>query len=153
MLKTSFGSFRARETCSPTWQASLNGLEWLKAVLRLPERRVFAGTMDAWAGMFGIGVVRDGDAMYLSGTSEVVGIISDAVRPTPGVIVFPPYGQIRLHAAPTQSGGASLDWIARLLGKSAEDALDLAAASKTIRRNDIPAAFARRTSAVVGYRF
>ncbi len=37
---------------------------------------VFVGVMDAWAGMFGIGVIRDHDAMYLSGTSEVLGIIS-----------------------------------------------------------------------------
>lgn len=90
---------------------------------------VYAGTMDAWAGMFGVGVVRDGEAMYLSGTSEVAGIISDQVQPTPGIIVFPSYEQIRLHAAPTQSGGASLDWVAKLVGQSQQAALQLAAES------------------------
>lgn len=74
--------------------------------------------MDAWAGMFGCGVVADGDVMYQSGTSEVPGIVSSIVVPTPGVILFPPYQGIRMHAAPTQSGGASLTWLATLLGRS-----------------------------------
>lgn len=78
---------------------------------------VFVGTMDAWAGMFGIGVTRDGDAMYLSGTSEVLGILSSRRAPTPGVIVFPSYKRITLHVAPTQSGGASLDWVSRLIDR------------------------------------
>ena len=78
---------------------------------------VFVGTMDAWAGMFGIGVIRNGDAMYLSGTSEVLGILSSLRAPTPGVIVFPAYKGITLHVAPTQSGGASLDWVCKLIGR------------------------------------
>ncbi len=79
---------------------------------------VFVGTMDAWAGMFGIGVTRNGDAMYLSGTSEVLGILSSLRAPTPGVIVFPAYKGITLHVAPTQSGGASLDWVSKLIGRA-----------------------------------
>lgn len=90
---------------------------------------VFVGTMDAWAGMFGIGVIRNGDAMYLSGTSEVPGIISAKRVPTPGVIVFPPYKGITLHVAPTQSGGASLAWASVLLGRTAEDISALVAAT------------------------
>lgn len=90
---------------------------------------VFVGVMDAWAGMFGIGVTRDRDAMYLSGTSEVLGIISPRQVPTPGVIVFPSYGGIRLHAAPTQSGGASLSWLSTLLGRSSDDLSALVAAT------------------------
>ena len=75
---------------------------------------VAVGTMDAWAGMFGAGVERNGRAMYLSGTSEILGIVSDQVEPTPGVIVFPPYAGLTVHAGPTQSGGASLLWLSRL---------------------------------------
>ncbi len=78
---------------------------------------VFVGTMDAWAGMFGIGVVANDDAMYVSGTSEVLGIISARRVPTPGVIVFPSYEGTTLHVAPTQSGGASLMWLTSLLGR------------------------------------
>lgn len=79
---------------------------------------VVTGAMDAWGGMFGVGVVRDGDAMLQSGTSEIAGIVSRAINPTPGVILFPPYEGIVMHAAPTQSGGAALAWFAGVLGKS-----------------------------------
>lgn len=84
---------------------------------------VMVGAMDAWAGMFGCGVVADGDVMYQSGTSEIPGIVSSKVVPTPGVILFPPYQGIRMHAAPTQSGGASLTWLATLLDRPPEELL------------------------------
>lgn len=87
---------------------------------------VIVGAMDAWSGMFGVGMVENGDAMYLSGTSEVAGIVSSTVVPAPGVIVFPPYEGISMHAAPTQSGGASLSWFARMLGKTPGEAAALA---------------------------
>lgn len=78
---------------------------------------VCCGTMDAWASMFGLGVATDGQAMYLSGTSEVLGLISSHGVGYPGVITFPIWRGIRLHAGPTQSGGASLTWLSRLLGQ------------------------------------
>ena len=90
---------------------------------------VAAATMDAWAGMVGVGAVRDGDAGYLSGTSEVVGIVSQQRVPTPGVIAFPNCEGIMLHAGPTQAGGASVAWLAELLGRNAEEISALAAKS------------------------
>jgi xylulokinase len=87
---------------------------------------VVVGAMDAWAGMFGVGVVENGDAMYLSGTSEVPGIVSSTIVPTPGVIVFPPYDGIVMHAAPTQSGGAALSWFAQVLGRTPAETAALA---------------------------
>jgi xylulokinase len=81
---------------------------------------VVVGTMDAWGGMFGIGVFRDGQAMYQSGTSEILGIVSPVVNPTPGIITFPPYHGIVVHEAPTQSGGAALDWFSGVVGKLPE---------------------------------
>lgn len=91
---------------------------------------VVVGAMDAWAGMFGSAVLRDGDAMYQSGTSEILGIISAIVNPTPGVVVFPPYDDIVLHAAPTQSGGAAVQWVSRLLGVPAGRLSELAAGTE-----------------------
>jgi len=87
---------------------------------------VVVGTMDAWGGMFGTGVVADGDAMYQSGTSEIPGVVSSKVVPTPGVILFPPYEGIVMHAAPTQSGGAALGWLGRLLDRTPEELSALA---------------------------
>ena len=79
---------------------------------------VVVGAMDAWGGMFGVGVAAEGDAMLQSGTSEIAGIVSSKVNPTPGVILFPPYEGITMHAAPTQSGGAALTWFGVVLGKT-----------------------------------
>jgi xylulokinase len=88
---------------------------------------VATGTMDAWASMFGLGVADEGEAMYLSGTSEVMGLISAARTGEPGVITFPEWRGITLHAGPTQAGGASLDWLCRLLGRDAGEVDALAA--------------------------
>lgn len=89
---------------------------------------VILGVMDAWASLFGLGMSDDGGGFYLSGTSDVLGIVSPAHVPEPGIITFPDWRGLRLHAAPTQSGGASLDWIAALLGKPVEAATMLATA-------------------------
>jgi xylulokinase len=86
------------------------------------------GCMDAWAGLLGAGVTGDGGAVYLSGTSDIVGIVSQARVPTPGVIAFARCENISLHAGPTQSGGASLGWAARLFNQPAEQLCALAAA-------------------------
>ena len=88
---------------------------------------VVVGAMDAWGGMFGLGVVEDGDAMYQSGTSEIAGIVSSTIVPTPGIILFPAYEGITLHAAPTQTGGAALAWFAHVLGRTPGETAALAA--------------------------
>ncbi|MBW7920544.1 MAG: carbohydrate kinase [Rubellimicrobium sp.] len=87
---------------------------------------VAVGTMDAWASMFGVGVAREGQTMDLSGTSEVLGLISSTRNNTPGAITFAPWRGITLHAGPTAAGGAALDWVARLTGHGVADAAALA---------------------------
>lgn len=81
----------------------------------LTEVPVAVGVMDAWAGFLGAGLARDGDAAWLSGTSEVVAAASEVATGEPGILVFPRWAGLRVHAGPTQSGGASLDWLARAL--------------------------------------
>jgi xylulokinase len=80
--------------------------------------------------MFGVGVAADGDAMLQCGTSEIPGIVSSTVHPAPGVILFPPYDGITMHAAPTQSGGAALAWFADVLGKTPAETAALAASAE-----------------------
>ncbi len=94
-------------------------------------------TMDAWAGMLGAGAAMDGEAAYLSGTSEVGGIVSQRRIPTPGVIAFPSCEGVTLHAGPTQAGGASVAWLAAVLGCSADEISSLAAASDPARPEPI----------------
>lgn len=91
------------------------------------------GAMDAWSGLLGAGVCEDGQALYLSGTSEILGIVSAQKAPVPGVIAFPRCEGITLHAGPTQSGGASVEWLSRLLDKSAADISELAASADTTK--------------------
>jgi xylulokinase len=88
---------------------------------------VVTGAMDAWSGLLGAGVSEDGQGLYLSGTSEILGILSHEKKPTPGVIAFAECEGMVLHAGPTQSGGASADWLARILGRSAAEVSALAA--------------------------
>ena len=89
------------------------------------------GAMDAWSGLLGAGVGNDGQCVYLSGTSEILGIVSSQKQPTAGVIAFPKCEGIVLHAGPTQSGGASVEWLSRLLGRTAEEISVLAATADT----------------------
>jgi len=53
--------------------------------------------------------------------------------PAPGVIVFPECEGIVLHAGPTQSGGASAEWFAKLLGRSPAGLTELAASADVSR--------------------
>jgi xylulokinase len=71
---------------------------------------IISGTMDAWSGILGAGGAERNSSIYLSGTSEIMGISSSKIIPTPGAIVFPEVEEIRLHAAPTQHGGDAKLW-------------------------------------------
>lgn len=97
---------------------------------------VSVGTMDALTAMVGLGVTGERQAMYLSGTSEVLGLISGTCTAEPGVIVFPRWRDITVHAGPTQSGGAARDWIAGILG--ADHARMEALAAQTPVTSDSP---------------
>jgi xylulokinase len=79
----------------------------------LSGKPLVSGTMDAWAGLVGAGGAKNRSTVYLSGTSEIMGISSNIVVPTPGAIVFPENEGVRLHAAPTQSGGDAKCWFAQ----------------------------------------
>jgi xylulokinase len=87
---------------------------------------IVTGAMDAWSGLLGAGVSDEGQGLYLSGTSEILGIVSSRKAAVPGVIAFPKCEGIVLHAGPTQSGGASVEWVAKLLGCTAPEISELA---------------------------
>ena len=89
---------------------------------------VSVGTMDAWSSIYGSGVVRAGQGAHISGTSEIVGLLSADPGSAEGVISFPPVRDRYLHAGGTQAGGDALRWIAELLGMTIPQALAAAAA-------------------------
>lgn len=92
---------------------------------------IVTGAMDAWSGLLGAGVSQNGQGLYLSGTSEILGVVSKTRIPTPGVIAFAECEGITLHAGPTQSGGASAQWVARLLSIPVSE-LDILAAQANL---------------------
>ena len=99
----------------------------VKAGLPCPGVPLAVATMDAWSGILGAGARRDGDAVYLSGTSEVLALVSETRVPTPGVIAFPKCEGMVLHVGPTQAGGASVAWLSQLLGRSPGELSNLVA--------------------------
>jgi xylulokinase len=93
----------------------------------LPEVPVAVGTMDAWAGFLGAGMRAEGDAVWLSGTSEVLAMAADGGPGAPGILIFPKALGLRVHAGPTQAGGAAAAWFGAVLGLDAPALADLAA--------------------------
>lgn len=99
-----------------------------------PGLPVSVGTMDAWGGIFGSGAVHPGMSFQISGTSEIVGVVSATPGTAEGIISFPPVKGRYVHAGPTQAGGDALRWVADLLSISVSDALEQAG------RHSVPSA-------------
>jgi xylulokinase len=110
----------------------------IKAGLPGAGASLVVGTMDAWAGVVGTGAVNDGDGLYLSGTSEILGVVSKTKMPVPGVIAFPRCEEITFHAGPTQAGGASIAWLSNLLGRAPAE---LSALASNVDRSKMPPVF------------
>ncbi len=87
---------------------------------------VVVGAMDAWGGMFGVGVARMATRCTRAAPAKSPASSRPTVNPTPGVILFPPYEGIVMHAAPTQTGGAALAWLGNMLGRSPAEMSGLA---------------------------
>lgn len=87
-----------------------------------------AGTMDAWACLYGAGVKGPGEGAYISGTSEIVMLVGDRPGTAPGVVSFAPQHGWHVQAGPTQSGGDTLRWLSALFDRPYADVLAAAAA-------------------------
>lgn len=99
---------------------------------------VAEGSMDAWGGFFGAGLMRSGRALDLAGTSEVIGVASTGTTAEPGIVSFPPLAGLHVHAGPTQAGASVLDWVARLVDISVPEAL---ARAQTAARDPLDLVF------------
>ena len=82
--------------------------------------------MDAWSGLFGAGVHKAGQGVYISGTSEILAVASAERIGAPGVVTFPSAAGLTVHAGPTQSGGDSLRWWGDAIGRDVAGVLELA---------------------------
>ncbi|MFI5013168.1 MAG: FGGY-family carbohydrate kinase [Hyphomicrobiales bacterium] len=97
-------------------QAGLPG-----ALGRLAGRPVLAMGTDSWASCIGLGALREGYAYNLSGTTEVLGLISAAPARAEGLLTVD-WG-LGLHqiGGPSQSGADTLVWLLRMLGHDEGD--------------------------------
>ncbi len=84
---------------------------------------VITGWSDALAGILATGALhRQGHGFVLAGTSEIVGMSrtespqADGLFRVPGDLID--LEGLELHFGPTQAGGASLEWAARLFGRT-----------------------------------
>lgn len=90
------------------------------------ECPLVVGTMDAWANLFGSGAFSHGGGYQVAGTSEIIGLVSQEKCAAEGVVTFPRYQGLYLHAGPTQAGGDALRWFAATQEKPIADLLKAA---------------------------
>ncbi|WP_200825399.1 xylulokinase [Kibdelosporangium aridum] len=80
----------------------------------LPPEQV--GTMDAFGSVLGTGLPWSGRrGMVLCGTSLVVAGASTSGA-APGIVTFPPYDGVLVHAGPTQAAGDAVRWWSQVSG-------------------------------------
>ncbi len=92
-----------------------------------PGLPVIAGWNDLNASVLGSGIVEDGQAFNVTGTSEHVGVVTTSHYPTRELICAPYLSGKKLLYGVTSSGGGSLQWFRRFTGKSIEELLASAA--------------------------
>jgi xylulokinase len=91
---------------------------------------VIVGWSDALAGILATGALHyERRGFVLAGTSEIIGLSRLPCEGAEGLYRVPAgildlHG-LELHYGPTQAGGACLEWLARLLGKTTEETLGL----------------------------
>lgn len=83
---------------------------------------------DTWAAAVGLGAMRDGGAYLLSGTTDVLGLVSMRLAEAPGLIALPWGGGLHHLGGPMSCGGGTAAWAAGVLEMPSATALDTLAA-------------------------
>jgi len=107
---------------------------------RLAGLPVFCGSHDTWAGVVGMGALVPGRAYNISGTSEVLGLITERAVAAPGLVTVD-WGEGWQVGGPSQTGAATLRHVLRMLGREGEDPAAAVAALETAPRADEPPLF------------
>jgi xylulokinase len=91
------------------------------ALGRLTGRPVMAMATDTWAAVLGLGALRPGFAYNLSGTTEVLGVLTDHAAPAEGLLTVD-WGQgVTQIGGPSQTGADTLVWLMDLIGGATAD--------------------------------
>jgi xylulokinase len=93
-----------------------------------PDIEVSVGLSDAMCGMLSIGAFTEPKAFVITGTSAIVGISTEQqVSDAAGLYVIPKTcAPLNVVYGPTQSSGASVQWVANLFSISIDQAMDCA---------------------------
>lgn len=101
-----------------------------------PGIPVVVAPMDAWCATLAMAAVAPGRAYASAGSSLVAGLVVDRPIAVPGLLA-PLWGEGLWHlGGPSRTGGAALDWLARLTGATVETLL--ASVEPTAERDDPP---------------
>ena len=77
----------------------------------IPEgTAIIVGCNDFFAGLLGMGIINEGDAFDITGTSEHLGLLSAKIPEKDDSLVCGPYFRHNAHYGVTQSSGKSLDF-------------------------------------------
>lgn len=86
------------------------------ALSRLAGVPVTTMANDTWASVVGLGAMRPGFGYNLSGTTEVLGLVSADPATAEGLLTVDWRGGLTQLGGPSQSGGDTLAWLLALLG-------------------------------------
>lgn len=86
------------------------------ALEKLVGTRVVAMANDTWASVLGLGALRRNFGYNLSGTTEVLGVLSTEVDETEGLLRVDWSEGLVQSGGPSLSGGDTLAWVASVLG-------------------------------------
>ncbi len=104
---------------------------------------VSVGTMDLSAMIVGMSMDQPGQTMMIMGTTAVVNILTDRVRPGTepvGATVLHPTADVAIRVLAPSTGAAALDWFASLHSQSLDDRTPAAVADKlNAQIADVPA--------------
>jgi xylulokinase len=100
---------------------------------RFEGRPVLVGSMDAWLAALGLGAYHPGRAFNISGTSEVLGLVTGKRVEAPGLVDLPWGHGLFQIGGPSQAGADCLAWLADLFSQG--EASDLLGDLTEIGRN------------------
>lgn len=88
------------------------------ALGRLAGLPVIAMANDTWASVVGLGAMRPGFGYNLTGTTEVLGLVSRGESRAEGLLTVDWRDGLTQLGGPSQSGGDTLAWLLDLVGRS-----------------------------------
>ena len=83
---------------------------------RLPGVPVFCCSTDSWASVVGLGALREGSAYNLSGTTEVLGVMTSRPVQVSGLVTLDWTNDLFQIGGPSQTGADTMAWFAALVG-------------------------------------